>query len=150
MSQIPVKFQPVTITKAFKALDINQFLAVVCQYMTAWIDVDNVSFYRSGATAPTSNVGLFFNTTSQTFMVYDATTGGYVNMTSDDVGDVKYSYNTSDDVSNGWVVCNSRYIENISTLTNQQKTNLKAIFTDGVLPSLTSGAQVGKVFAGSP
>ena len=150
MSQIPIKFQPITVTKAIKALDINQLLSLICQFLTGSIDTTGVVLPAAGATAPTSNSGLFYNTTSQQWMVYDATTGSYVNMTPSKVGEVKWSYDTTDEVSSGWVVCNSRYIENISTLTKQQKTNLKAFFTDGVLPSLTSGSQVGKVFAGSP
>ena len=150
MSQIPIKFQPVTITKAIKALDINQLISIICQYVTGSIDVDNVSFFRSGETTPTSNVGLFYNTTSQQFLVFDAANGGYNPMNDNQVGDVRYSYNTSDFISEGWVVLNGRSIDGVSPLSANQKTNLKVFFPGGTLPIVNSGSMVGKIFAGYP
>lgn len=149
MSQIPVRFQPVTITKALKALDINQLIAIFCKYVSAYIDLPNVAIIPAAAVTPTSNQGIFYNTTSQQFMVWNTSTGGYTPMGSSPVGDVKESYNTSDDVANGWVVMNGRTIDGITTLTGGQKTNLKTYFSTGVLPTST-GTTVKKFFCGYP
>lgn len=64
-------------------------------------------------------------------------TGGYAGVPAQ-LGDVKSSYITGDDLSNGWVVLNGRTISAIAGITTVQVTNATAIYGGAALPTVAA------------
>jgi len=63
---IPITLTPIPVPVNIQAVNINDFLGIVCEYISGSIS-QNVSFFQQGATAPNSNQGIFYNTSTQRF-----------------------------------------------------------------------------------
>lgn len=131
---IPITFSANTVPVGVKAVNINDLLTIISEYMTGQISQD-VSFFIQGASAPAYNAGLFFNTTTQRFETWNGS--GYIPISELQVGDMKVALRSSDDTANGWVLLNGRPINNILTLTQIQRNNLNTLFASGALPNYT-------------
>ncbi len=137
-------FQNIPITNTWgpvnvdiRALDINQLGQIVAAQLAGQIRAD-VSFYLEVIFDPTSFVtALIFNKTQNVWKAWSTTSGSYVPLTQFQLGDVKQSFVTTDQVSVGWVVLDGRAITAIPGLTTAQAAVLTTFFPGGNLPALT-------------
>lgn len=128
MSQnIPIVLTPLPVPVGIEAITFDQLLGLVCQYIHGSIS-QNVSFFIQGSVAPVSNQGIFFNQTSNRFENWNNSLGAYVPISEHEVGDIKPTFISGDDLSNGWVALDGRAINSINGLTQVQKNNLVTIF----------------------
>lgn len=132
---IPITLTPIPVPVNIQAVNINDFLGIVCEYVSGSIS-QNVSFFLQGATAPNSDQGIFYNTSTQRFESWNSNIGAYQPLTELQVGDLKAAYRTSDDTVNGWILLDGRVINDITGLTQSQNSNLQNLFgTGGSLPN---------------
>lgn len=144
-TSVPIVLSPVPVPVGIQAVNINDLLSIISEYMTATIS-QNVSFYLQGSTPPNSNQGIFYNTTTKRFEDWSTSLGAYVPISELQVGDMKSSFRQSDDVGNGWILLNGRPINNVTGITQVQKSNLEALFgTASNLPSYSFLSGLGSV-----
>lgn len=136
-TSIPITLTPIPVPVNIQAVNINDFLGIVCEYVSGSIS-QNVSFFIQGATPPNSNQGIFYNTSTQRFENWNSNTGTYQAITEYQVGDLKAAYRTSDDPVNGWILLDGRVINTITGLSQSQNSNLQNLFgTGGSLPNFS-------------
>jgi hypothetical protein len=134
---IPITLTPIPVPVNIQAVNINDFLGIVCEYVSGSIS-QNVSFFLQGATPPNSNQGIFYNTSTQRFENWSSNNGSYLPITELQVGDLKGAFRTSDDPVNGWILLDGRVISTITGLTQAQNANLQNLFgSGGSLPNFT-------------
>jgi len=134
---IPITLTPIPVPVNIQAVNINDFLGIVCEYVSGSIS-QNVSFFQQGATAPNSNQGIFYNTSTQRFETWNSNNGVYQPITELQVGDLKAAFRTSDDTVNGWILLDGRIINAITGLTQAQNANLQNLFgSGGSLPNFS-------------
>jgi len=156
MSQsIPIQLQPIPVPVDFRALDINQLLTVICQYVSGTIS-QNVSFFDSGPNIPSQMTSLvFLNTTQGVFYLWSTTLGRYQAMTQFQPGDTKATFVAGDSPGIGWIVADGRLISTIQGISTTQLSVLQQLFgVGGSLPNLTvpviSGLPSTGAFSGIP
>ena len=136
-TNIPITLTPIPVPVNIQAVNINDFLGIVCEYVSGTIS-QNVSFFLQGATPPNSNQGIFYNTSTQRFENWSSDNGSYLPITELQVGDLKGAFRTSDDPVNGWILLDGRIISTITGLTQAQNANLQNLFgSGGSLPNFT-------------
>lgn len=144
MSQttIPISLTPIPVPIGLQALNINDLLTIVSEYISGSISA-NVSFFIQGDTPPTSDQGIFYNTNTLRFEDWSASAGAYVPISELQVGDMKAALRNQDDEGNGWILLDGRQIAAINNLTQVQINNLTSLFPTGTLPafSFLSGLQ---------
>lgn len=145
MSNISI---PITLAWSPVAVDVQYTtlneLGTLLQSQLSGTVTDSVSFFLSGATPPTTDQGvIFYNTATGQFMAWSDSAGAYV-VVSDgtQVGDVKFNYNSADEVSTGWVLASgSRTIDSITALSTNQNLAAHTLFGAGALiqiPNITA------------
>lgn len=132
-TQIPITLSANPVPVGIQAVNINDLLGIVAEYISGSIS-QNVSFFIQGATAPQSNQGIFYNTTTRRFEDWNSAQGAYIPISENAVGDLKVALSQSDDMANGWVLLNGRTINSLQNITQIQKSNLETLF--GVNSSL--------------
>lgn len=150
---VPVQFTPLPAPVGIKAINFNQMLGLICQYIQASIG-QNVSFFLQGSNFPTSDQGIFYNQTTQQFGAWNAALGRYVPLSTIQVGDGKPSYVAGDDAVHGWIVLDGRNVNSVTGINQAQKSNLETLFgVGGTMPTQNFGAStnngVGKVYVGA-
>jgi hypothetical protein len=135
-TSIPITLNANPVPVGIQAVNIDELLSIISEYVTGTISQD-VSFFISGSTPPLSNQGLFYNTTTKRFMAWNNDLGAYTPISELQVGDMKVALRQSDDLTNGWVLLDGRIINSITSLTEQQKSNLLTLFATGTLPNYT-------------
>ena len=92
------------------------------------------------ATLPVTNNGLVYLTTTNLFYFWNGS--AYSAVSQFEVGDIKFSYTSTDDLGNGWVLAaGSRTIDSITAMTTNQNANAHTLFGAGALiqiPNLTA------------
>jgi len=139
MSQtIPIQLQPLPVPVDFRALDINQLLTVICQYVAGSIS-STVSFFDSGPSNPSQMTSpVFLNTTQGVFYLWSTSLGSYQAMTQWQPGDTKATFVSGDSPQIGWIVCDGRVISTIQGISSTQLNVLQQLFgIGGSLPNLT-------------
>lgn len=149
-TSIPITLNANPVPVGITAVNINDLLGIVSEYVTGSIS-QNVSFFIQGATAPQSNQGIFYNTSSRRFEDWNSSTGSYVPISELQVGDLKTSLRQSDDAGNGWILLDGRSINSITTITQTQRSNLATLFgTNSSLPNYSFlGALIGLPSSGA-
>lgn len=136
-TSIPITLSPIPVPVGVEAVDINGLLSIISEYMTGQIS-QNVSFFLQGTVPPNSNQGIFYNTSTKRFEDWNSSNGAYIPISELQVGDLKAALRQTDDVANGWILLNGRAINNITSLTQAQKSNLENLFgIGGFLPNYT-------------
>lgn len=135
---IPITLTPVPVPVGVKAIDINQLLTIISQYMAGSINQD-VSFFQSVASDPTvGTTPIIFNSTQGVFKYWDVNVGKYVALTQFQPGDIKNTFITGDSPQTGWIVCDGRAISAIPNISQTQQGILNSLFgVGGSLPVLT-------------
>src|SRR5580700_4829719 len=138
MPFIPIVLTPLPAPADFQAMNWDQLIALVCQYIQGSISA-SVSFFNQGATPPTSNQGIFFNTLDNRFENWDTNQGAYIPISERQVGEIYPSFVGGDDIPNGLIVLDGRSIGSITGLSQQQLTNLQTLFgANASIPRLSS------------
>lgn len=133
-TNIPITLSPIPVPVGVEAVNINDLLSIISEYMSGQIST-SVSFFIQNSVPPTSDQGIFYNTTTFRFERWNSTTGAYQPISEITVGDMKVSMLQTDDVTNGWVLLNGRSINNVANVTQVQKNNLTNLFPSGILPN---------------
>ncbi len=156
MSQtIPIILQPLPVPVDFRALDINQLLTVISQYLVGSISQD-VSFFDSGPNTPSQMTSLvFLNTTQGVFYLWEDSLGRYQSTTEFQPGDTKATFVSGDSPQIGWIVCDGRLISTIQGISTTQLSVLQQLFgIGGSLPNLSvpviSGLPTASAFSSIP
>lgn len=149
-TQIPITLNANPVPVGVQAVNINDLLNIVAEYVSGTIS-QNVSFFIQGATAPQSNQGIFYNTSTRRFEDWSSAAGAYIPISENIVGDLKVALSQSDDPSNGWILLNGRTINSLNNITQLQKSNLETLFgSGGSLPNYSFlGALVGLPSSGA-
>lgn len=138
MPFIPIVFTPIPVPLTAEAMNWDQLIALVCQYIQGSIS-QSVSFFQQGSTAPVSNQGIFFNTTDNRFENWNPSQGAYIPISERTVGEIYPSFVGGDNLPNGLVVLDGRNINAIIGLSQQQRINLQTIFgANASIPLLSS------------
>ena len=88
-STIPIILQPVTVPISVRAVDINQLITIVCEYISASINQD-VSFFQTVTADPTQKTtDVIFNEAQGLFKQWSVGTGSYIAVTSLQPGDTR-------------------------------------------------------------
>lgn len=124
---LPIILKANPVPSGARAADLNQLIALVAQYITGSVSAA-IDFFRKGAVDPNSNVGIFFNTVSQVFKVWNSTAGKYEPITNLNIGDVKQSFTVGDELSRGWIQLNGRAKTNVVGISTSQLAALNSIF----------------------
>ena len=127
---IPIVLTAIPVPNGTTAATWDDLVSTICKYVQGNISA-TVSFFIQGTVAPNSSQGLFFNTTSNRFEVWNVTTGSYIAISDFVVGDMKATYINSDDPADGWVIMNGRVLTAIPGLTQLQLSNLQTLFGTG-------------------
>ncbi len=164
---LPISLQATPVPASLQVTTLTEFMQLCAQYLTATVAAD-VTFFLQGSTPPVVDEGVvFFNTTTGFFMEWNNTAGAYVVVGQGiAVGDVKFNYNSGDELSLGWVLASgSRAIDSITGLTANQNTAAHVLFGAGALiqfPNITApvstvgggggggGTLFPKIFVGYP
>lgn len=133
-TNIPITLSPIPVPTGVEAVNINDLLSIISEYMTGQIST-SVSFFIQNSVPPTSDQGIFYNTTTFRFERWNSVIGAYQPISEITVGDMKASLLQSDDVANGWILMNGRSIANVANITQVQKNNLLNLFPTGILPN---------------
>jgi hypothetical protein len=138
MPFIPIVLTPLPVPANAQAMNWDQLITLVCQYIQGSISA-SVSFFNQGSTSPTSNQGIFFNTLDNRFENWDTNQGSYIPISERQVGEIYPSFVGGDDIANGLVVLDGRSISSIAGLSQQQLTNLQTLFgANASIPLLSS------------
>jgi hypothetical protein len=139
---IPITLTPIPVPVGIQAVNINDLLTIVSEYIGGQISA-NVSFFIQGDTPPTSDQGIFYNTNTLRFEDWSPASGAYVPISELQVGDMKAALRNQDDEGNGWILLDGRQIAAVPNLTQVQINNLNSLFPTGSLPafSFLSGLQ---------
>lgn len=142
INSLPINLSPVPAPVGISAVDFNQLLTNICQYIAASVQT-NVSFFQTFATPPAVFSGdLIFVTGLGNFMVWNTGTGQYDPLSQLHIGavvqqSVIYGAPTFDDILNGWIYLNGRIIASIAGLSATQIANLNALYPNGgTLPNI--------------
>jgi len=141
MAAIPLSLTWTPLTVPVNALDINQLGIIVCRQIRGQVDMEGQTTVYTGSVNPLQNVGIFFNTVAQQFMVWDAGTAKYIPMSGDRLGDTKDTYITGDEVAQGWIVLDGRTIAEIPGISSTQRSFLVDLFGT-TLPVVNSIRQI--------
>lgn len=128
MAAIPLALTWTNLTTPVNALDINQLGIIMCRQIGGQVDMAGQTTVYTGSVNPETNVGIFFNTTAQQFMVWDATIGKYAPMSGTRLGDTKDTYIANDEVAQGWIVLDGRTIATIPGISGTQRAYLVQLF----------------------
>jgi hypothetical protein len=155
MSNISI---PITLAWSPVAVDVQYTtlneLGTLLQSQLSGEVTDNVSFFLTGATPPTTDQGvLFFSTATGYFMQWSDTAGAYV-VTGQNiaVGDVLFNATAGDEISRGYFLADGRTIATIPGIYANQVTALTAYYGGATLPTITApaGGAISKVFGSYP
>lgn len=141
MAAIPLSLTWTPLTVPVNALDINQLGIIVCRQIRGQVDMEGQTTVYTGSVNPLQNVGIFFNTVAQQFMVWDVGTAKYIPMSGDRLGDTKDTYITGDEVAQGWIVLDGRTIAEIPGISSTQRSFLVDLFGT-TLPVVNSIRQI--------
>lgn len=141
MAAIPLSLTWTPLTVPVNALDINQLGIIVCRQIRGQVDMEGQTTVYTGSVNPLQNVGIFFNTVAQQFMVWDSGTAKYIPMSGDRLGDTKDTYITGDEVAQGWIVLDGRTIAEIPGISSTQRSFLVDLFGT-TLPVVNSIRQI--------
>ena len=120
-----------------EALNINQLGELISAQLAGAIRAD-VSFYLEVLQDPTNFVtNLIYNSTQGVWKAWNSGTGSYVALTQYQIGDVKNSFSSSDQLSVGWVVLDGRAFTAIPGLSATQLATLQTLFGGTTLPVVT-------------
>lgn len=139
MSQtLPIALTAVPVPVTVKAMNINQLLAIVCQYVQGSVQTD-VSFFQTVSVDPTAlTTPIIFNTTQRVFKYWDTGVGAYLAITQFQPGDIKNTFVDGDSPQLGWIVCDGRKITDVIDISQAQQGVLIQLFGNGgSLPDLT-------------
>jgi hypothetical protein len=134
---LPIILTPVPVPVTVKAININQLLVIISQYMQASVSAE-VSFFQITAADPTSMTSLIiFNSSQRVFKVWDESLGKYIAISSFQPGDIKYTFSGGDSPQTGWVECDGRLIADVPGISQTQQGMLIALFPSGSLPNIS-------------
>ncbi len=163
----PVTLIAIPAPVGIEAFTFNQLTQLLAKYLSASVSPD-VTFFQQGSVLPTTDQGVvFFSTTTGCFYFWNSTVGSYVVVGQNLVpGDVKFDYDSADELSSGWVLASgSRVIDDIATLSANQNTAAHTLWGAGAtvqVPNITApvstvgggggsgGTLYPKVFLGYP
>jgi hypothetical protein len=142
-TQIPIKLTPLPAPQSVQWANFDQMVVLICKYIAAAIGA-NVSFFIQGPSAPSSDQGLFYNTTVNKFMRWSPNDGKYIYITDFVVGMWSVSSVAGDDAAGGWIMLDGRAIDSIGGITPQQQNVLNTIFgANQNLPNVTFAPAIG-------
>lgn len=135
---IPITLTPVPVPVGVKAVDINQLLTILTQYVAASVSAD-VSFFQTVSADPTQfTTAIIFNSSQSVFKYWDTGLGKYTAITPFQPGDIKNTVVPGDSPQTGWIECDGRVIAEIPNISATQQGVLNALFgVGGSLPTLT-------------
>ncbi len=143
MNNIPISLAATPATTTIRYANFNEFLTLVAQYLVGSISA-NVSFFLTGTTPPTTNQGvLFYNTSTGSFYAWNTVAGAYTVVgINQAVGDIKFDYDSGDQLSAGWVLAlGSRTIDSITAMSANQNLAAHGLFGAGAaiqIPNVTA------------
>ena len=141
MAAVPLSLTWTNLTTPVNALDINQLGIIMCRQIAGQVDMAGQATVLTGTVNPDKNVGIFFNTAAQQFMVWDSVTGKYVPMSGVRVGDTKDTYIANDEIPYGWILLDGRTIATIPGISSTQRAVLVQLFGT-TLPVVNSIRQI--------
>lgn len=149
---------PITLAWSPLAVDVQYAnlneLGTILQAQLSGTVTENVSFFLTGTTAPTTNQNaLFYNTSTGYFYAWSNSAGAYVvTGVNTAVGDVLFNSTGGDEILRGYFVADGRTIANIPGIYANQITALSTYYGGTTLPTITApaGGLYPKVFGGFP
>ncbi len=137
MANIPITLTPLAVPVGIEAINFDQLLTLISQYVGAQISAD-VSFFVQGSNWPLSDQGIFFNQTTAQFGTWNTGQGKYLPITDLVIGDMKSSFVAGDNTADGWIQLDGRSINAVTGINQDQKSALEGLFgANANLPNYT-------------
>lgn len=135
---LPITLTPIPVPIGVKATDINQFITIVTQFISASVNAD-VSFFQTVTADPSvQTTPLIFNSAQAVFKYWDTGLGKYMPITQFQAGDIKNTYINVDSPQTGWIICDGRAISAVPNISQNQQAVLNSLFgAGGSLPDLS-------------